>query len=682
MTNVVSNPISLPPVDQPSKRSGIVAFVMVLVVFVAGLWLGWTGYRHGLPYIDEPDEMTIWTMGRAYFDPSWPMFQPHYPPGMLFVSSIVQRAQIVAGNPFYDESGTTAIMRILSVICFSITLLLTMWLAYRFVAQRTPLWGALAAIVAGCAWIFLPVVLARAKLAVIDPWLWLWMISSVAAGVEGWHHRSIRWIALSLILAMIAALFKWQGASVLVISGLACLRFWPIDRKRTVYYLVIYGLVVAAFAYWVVFIYGALEGDAYLPGTHTIRPTLAIVLRNIQFQLTETGSPLVFCLLPALALLLPIFIPAARRRYYVEYPLWMFPVVLISYDVILSFNGAPVFDRQYLALNTLQAIAAGIGVVIVFQAVQHMAGQRWPTQAVRLKRLAFIVVAFLLGIGLFGPWHSAFQQSYAANQDDLLPDRRNALAQWASTTATAGPLIVTQVNAIAALQTLYGYKGRPLETPFNQGTSILPDEAHITQQLIDTGHIKYLITQAHFQDSQLTSPLTRLITYDNDVDQSFRGDSWAAFYVGQLPALFSPSQVVTFNQEISLRGLSATATTICSGGTFQLQTLWSAPKPPMLNYSFYVHLFSPATGEKNPEPSSAPLGNQNRMTTSWTKTDELFIGDPFRTTLPKDLPPGTYQIWLGVFEPISGRRLVLADGKDHAQVETLNVLTCPASLFF
>src|SRR5581483_8559292 len=64
------------------------------VLLVAGFILAASGYRHGLPYIDFPDEMTIWTMGRAYVDPSWTMFQPVYPPGLLIVSSTIQRLQM------------------------------------------------------------------------------------------------------------------------------------------------------------------------------------------------------------------------------------------------------------------------------------------------------------------------------------------------------------------------------------------------------------------------------------------------------------------------------------------------------------------------------------------------------------------------------------------------------------
>jgi hypothetical protein len=668
----------------PVNARQTIATGLVFIVFATGLWLGWTGYRHGLPYIDEPDEMTIWTMGRAYFDPSWPMFQPHYPPGMLFVSSVVQRLQIVAGNPFYDEAGTAAVMRFLSASAYSLTLLLVMWLAYRFVSVPNDLWGVLAAMVAGCAWVLLPEVIGRAKLAVIDPWLWLGIISSVAAGLEGWRRQSGRWIALSLLLAMTAAVFKWQGAAVLAVSGLACLCFLPTDRKRALGYMFIYGIVVAAFAYWAIVIYGALEGDAYLPGSHTIHPTVAIVARNIQFQLFETGSPLVYALLPALALILPLFTPEARRRYYVEFPLWIFPIVLICYDVILSFNGAPVFSRQYMAANALQAVMAGIGVVLVFQTVQQLVIRYWPKKTAPIGRIGgVVVVGIALVIGLTGPWTSAFQTIYTANQYDLRPDTRNALAQWANTTATDGPLIVTNSDLVAALQTLYGYTGRQLQYPFNLGTAVVPDDSHIAQQMIDSGHIRYVITGPDYTGSGLTSPLTKLITYDNLIDkQLYRGESWSAYYVGQLPVLLSPAQTIIFNHEIALRGLSVYSSIACSGTRVTLQTLWSALHPPALNYSLYLHLFSASTGEKEASPSSTSLAGPARPTISWTKADEILIGDRFTAKISADLPPGQYQFWLGVFEPISGQRLHLPDGADHAVVGTITVEDCPASLFF
>jgi len=677
------------------NRRQIFLSVAICTIFALGLWLGWTGNQHGLPYIDEPDEMTIWTMGRAYFDPNWIMFQPHYPPGILIVSSLVQRLEIFGGNPYYDEAGTTATMRALSGAAYAITLLLIMGMAYRLSESE---WRLLTAALAGMAWITIPLVIGRAKLAVIDPWLWLWMTASVAAGVESWLRRSAPWLALSIVLGMVAAVFKWQGAAALAVPGLACLRWWSIDRRRTIVYSAIYMAAVGAFAYWAIFIYQALEGDAYLPGTHTIRPTLAIVARNIQFQLTETGAPIVFGVLPLLALILPLWATTRYRaggtglwwQVYGSYPLWMFAVVIAAYDVILSFNGAPVFARQYLAANALLAVMAGCGSAQLAKLIGNQIvrtndrSTRWKP----VRRMAFGLVALALAIGVITPWSSAFSESYSANLDALRPDRRNALAQWASGTAIDGALIVTEANLSAALQTLYGYRGRSLQFPFNQGTTVHPAASNITSAMLKSGQIRYIITQPNFIDEPQTdrfgAQITHLITYDanHNNDPPMRGDEWAAYYVGHLPPLLPPDQVVTFDHQIALRGLQFSVLEVCPSGQISLRTLWSAPQSPRRNYSFYVHLYSAATGERNANLNGNALADATRPTSSWAHADELLIGDPLTLTLSPDLPPGTYQLWLGVFEPIGNQRLHLPDGVDHYTAARLTIAACPATSYF
>ena len=182
------------------KRVWWLAFGLIVL---AGVVLNATGYRHSLPYIDYPDEMTIWTMGRAFYDPAWTMFQPEYPPGLLIVSSTVQRLQKASGNPFLDPGGTIEIMRLTSV----------------------------AGLVAGLCWLVLPAVNSQAKVATIDAWVCMWFMASIAAGLEGWYRRSVGWIALSLLFAIIATLFKWQAAAALGLAGLACLTFWNGQRR-------------------------------------------------------------------------------------------------------------------------------------------------------------------------------------------------------------------------------------------------------------------------------------------------------------------------------------------------------------------------------------------------------------------------------------------------------------------
>src|SRR5579859_3848597 len=103
---------------QARPRFGSGWWATFVAISLIGFSVAFTGFRHGLPYIDFPDEVTIWTMGHATFDPSWPMFQPQYPPGLLAISSAIQRIEIAGGNPFLDPSATIETMRFTSVCAF------------------------------------------------------------------------------------------------------------------------------------------------------------------------------------------------------------------------------------------------------------------------------------------------------------------------------------------------------------------------------------------------------------------------------------------------------------------------------------------------------------------------------------------------------------------------------------
>jgi hypothetical protein len=630
------------------------------VLLVAGFILAASGYRHGLPYLDFPDEVTIWTMGRAYVDPSWPMFQPEYPPGLLIVSSTIQRLQTALGDPYLNPAGTIEAMRFLSVLAFTVTLALVMFLAYRFA-------GPLAGTIAGLCWLLLPLANHQAKVATIDAWLCMWFIASIAAGVEGYRRQSMRWMALSLALAIVATLFKYQGAAALGMAGLASLSLWKSDRRRMLAVIAAYLLIVAAFSYWVVFIHRALEGGLYLPGSTTSRPSVDTIAINVLYQLTDIGPVLIFGVLAMFGLFLSFALPSARRRLHGQMALFALPVIIVVFDTILSFNGARLFNRQYLAAMTLLAILAGIAVALLWQ-IADAAARR-----VGQPGVTFVTKALL--IGLIGvPLASMASESRAIALDLSRPDRRALFAEWARTTATDGPMLITDPTTAAAVQTLYGYRGRPIETPYNEGTSVHPSESDVTQALVDAKNIRYIVASPHFKGEGLTAPLTRLIAFDTD--DNLRGSEWAAYYVGALPTL-PPEQWIAFGNQIQVRGFSISTQAACPGAPLEAQLLWGAVKRPASYYAMYFHLFSEKTGEIGTEVNGRQPISEERPTISWTVPNELLVGPRTRWSLPPDLPPGDYQLWLGVYEPTGGTRLTLPDGNDHYVLAKVSISPCP-----
>jgi thiamine transporter ThiT len=632
------------------------AFVLILV---GGFVLAGTGYNHGLPYVDTGDEMTFWTMGRAYIDPTWDMYIKNYPPGLVILYGVVQRTQIAMGEQFLNVGKTVEVVRFISVLAHTVALAVIMLLAFRF-------GGPIAGIAAGLFWATLPLALGLARIATGNPILSAWFIASIAAGIEGGYRRSVGWIATSLILAIIATLFKWQCAPALGIAGLAILHFWNTDRRKTIVLLAGYLMVVGALSYWVIFIHKALEGEIYLPGVKTTAPTPDLILINLQYQLTSLGPILVILILPLVGLALSALIPAERRRLHGSTKTWMFwslPIMVILYNAILSFNGAPLFDRHYLAAMTVMCVLAGVGVALLVRLAQQI-GDRIK-QPFAGKALAALVLVITLE-----PVVGMFNQGRALASDLTRPDTRTYFAEWARSTLPDVPVLITEPTVAAAVQTLYGYLGRPIDTPYNQGVSVYVPDHEVTQDLIDAKNIRYIIAGADFKGEHLTTPITRLITLRPG--GVFRGVPWAAFYVGALPLLSEP---VTFGGEVVLRGMALSKQAVCPGESLDLQLFWGAARTPTRLYSAYVHLFSEKTGEFT-IPLGGPPASNNRPTISWIAPDELLIGPIQTWTPPADLAPGDYQIWIGVFEPIADSRLKLPDGTDHYVAGTIQIKSC------
>src|SRR5260370_798673 len=63
--------------------------------------------------------------------------------------------------------------------------------------------GPLAGAIAGLFWMVHPLINYRAKIGSIDPWLWSLFLLSMAAYVEGWHRKSVKWLTASLIFGML-----------------------------------------------------------------------------------------------------------------------------------------------------------------------------------------------------------------------------------------------------------------------------------------------------------------------------------------------------------------------------------------------------------------------------------------------------------------------------------------------
>ncbi len=89
-----------------------------------------------------------------------------------------------------------------------------------------------------------------------------------------------------------------------------------------------------------------------------------------------------------------------------------------------------------------------------------------------------------------------------------------------------------------------------------------------------------------------------------------------------------------------------------AGGALPITLHWQAAAQPDRDYSVFVHLVD-ADGNIISQSDGVPLGGA-RPTTGWRPGE--FISDAYNLTIPADLPPGSYDLFVGLYDPDDGTR--------------------------
>ncbi|MEI2608376.1 MAG: DUF2723 domain-containing protein [Candidatus Promineifilaceae bacterium] len=104
------------------------------------------------------------------------------------------------------------------------------------------------------------------------------------------------------------------------------------------------------------------------------------------------------------------------------------------------------------------------------------------------------------------------------------------------------------------------------------------------------------------------------------------------------------------------------------GDVIHLTLTWECLAPAAESYTIFVHLIRPDNSpvtllqplDYTPLGGSAPT---HLWIPKWLPGQQYT--DPYRMELPPDLPPGTYQIEVGLYEMVSGRRLHISDAQGN-----------------
>ena len=221
--------------------------------------------------------------------------------------------------------------------------------------------------------------------------------------------------------------------------------------------------------------------------------------------------------------------------------------------------------------------------------------------------------------------------------------------------------------------------GAPLEDPSTR------------QQLAEIAHTHdrlWLVMYGNPAEYDPTGYLERWLGA-NAYKSLFRGyvDASLSLYVmpSSSSAEVTHSTDVTLGDHIRLVGYSLDRTDLKPGETIRLALHWQTDSTIDRRYTVFTHLIAdPETGPLNPETGSTvwaqmdsePVGGA-RPTTGW-KAGEA-IDDFYGLELPGDIPPGVYELEVGMYDPVTLQRLQAFDAngqrlkQDRVLLERISV---------
>jgi hypothetical protein len=139
----------------------------------------------------------------------------------------------------------------------------------------------------------------------------------------------------------------------------------------------------------------------------------------------------------------------------------------------------------------------------------------------------------------------------------------------------------------------------------------------------------------------------------------------SSFRVAVLPVSWEGSALqamtplgTSFGGTISLEGFSSQS----HPDALEVTLGWSAEAHLDRDYTVFLHLVSPGAGGEVVAQSDGPPLDGEWPTSLWLPG--MTLDDTHTIPIPAALPPGTYHLLAGLYDPATGERLTLPDGSD------------------
>ena len=124
-----------------------------------------------------------------------------------------------------------------------------------------------------------------------------------------------------------------------------------------------------------------------------------------------------------------------------------------------------------------------------------------------------------------------------------------------------------------------------------------------------------------------------------------------------------------FQDNITLAGFSLVSESLEPGDVLGLTLLWQSGGATARPYTVCAHIID-ANGDLVAQHDSWPVRGQ-WPSTCWMSGEEIV--DPLDILLPEEMPPGDYQLLIGLYDGNDGRRLQTADGQDAITLTAIHI---------
>jgi mannosyltransferase len=147
----------------------------------------------------------------------------------------------------------------------------------------------------------------------------------------------------------------------------------------------------------------------------------------------------------------------------------------------------------------------------------------------------------------------------------------------------------------------------------------------------------------------------------------WREDTLYMQYLSPVEETVQVEAGLTFGQAIELQTASFNPVAIADDRV-TVRLIWTAVQSITGNYKVFVHLYS-ADGRLVAQHDAVPV-NDLRPTSSWRPGE--MITDNHGLWLPAGMA-GPLRLVVGIYDPVDGKRLMLSDGSDYAEIGTVQV---------